>query len=154
MEFKFSAEDEAFRKELLEFVGRELPSDWDGGGRPEEVDWDLTREMRRKMAGRGWLTMHWPEEYGGQKASPIRSAIFNEEMSYTRTPGRDNFGVRMLGSTLMIHGTDEQKSIHLPPVARGEVQWCQGYSEPETGSDLASLDTRAVEEKEKILSNL
>ena len=64
-------------------------------------------------------------------------------MTYHRAPGRDNFGVRMMGATLMIHGTDEQKAEHLPPVAKGEVQWCQGYSEPESGSDLASLSTRA-----------
>ena len=70
--------------------------------------------------------------------------MFSEELTYHRTPGRDIFGVRMMGATLMIHGTEEQRQTHLPPVARGEIQWCQGYSEPESGSDLASLDTRAV----------
>ena len=145
MDFKLSAEDESFRHDLREFVTGELPDDWEGSGRwPEENDWDLTRKLRKKLAARGWLTMHWPEEYGGQNASPVRSAIFNEEMSYLRAPGRDIFGVRMLGPTLMIHGTEEQKQTHLTPVARGEVQWCQGYSEPESGSDLASLNTRAV----------
>ena len=145
MDFKLSAEDESFRHDLREFMTAELPDDWEGSGRwPEENDWDLTREIRKKLAARGWLTMHWPEEYGGQNASPVRSTIFNEEMSYLRAPGRDIFGVRMLGPTLMIHGTEEQKQTHLTPVARGEVQWCQGYSEPESGSDLASLNTRAV----------
>ena len=145
MDFKLSPEDESFRRELREFVATELPDDWEGRGRwPEEYDWDLTREMRKKLAAKGWLTMHWPEEYGGQKASPVRSAIFNEELAYLRAPGRDIFGVRMLGPTLMIHGTEEQRQTHLTPVARGEVQWCQGYSEPESGSDLASLNTRAV----------
>ena len=114
MEFKFSAEDEAFRRELRQFVKDELPSDWEGGGRwPEETDWGLTREMRKKLADKGWLTMHWPEEYGGENASPVRSAIFNEEMAYMRAPGRDIFGVRMLGPTLMIHGSDELKEKHL-----------------------------------------
>lgn len=154
MEFKFSPEDESFRQQLRAFVDSELPAEWEGGGRwPEEYDWDLTREMRKKLAAKGWLTMHWPEEYGGQNASPVRSAIFNEEMAYMRAPGRDIFGVRMLGPTLMINGTEEQKQEHLMPVARGEVQWCQGYSEPESGSDLASLSTRAVRDGDDFVIN-
>ena len=145
MEFKFTPEDDAFRQELRAFVRQELPNDWEGGGRwPEEWDWDFTQDMRQKLAQKGWLTMHWPQEYGGQDASPVRSAIYNEELAYLRAPGRDIFGVRMLGPTLMIHGSEEQKQTHLPPIARAEVQWCQGYSEPESGSDLASLSTRAV----------
>ena len=145
MEFKFTPEDDDFRQELRAFVRQELPNDWEGGGRwPEEWDWDFTQDMRQKLAQKGWLTMHWPQEYGGQDASPVRSAIYNEELAYLRAPGRDIFGVRMLGPTLMIHGSEEQKQTHLPPIARAEVQWCQGYSEPESGSDLASLSTRAV----------
>ena len=154
MEFKFTAEDEAFRNELRSFVDTELPPGWEGRGRyPEEDDWDLTRVMRGKMAAKGWLTMHWPEEYGGQDASAVKSAIFNEEIAYLRAPGRDIFGVRMLGPTLMIHGSEEQKKTHLPPVAKGEVQWCQGYSEPESGSDLASLSTRAVRDGDDLVIN-
>ena len=145
MEFQFSPEDEAFRQEVRAFIQRELPPEWEGGGRyPDEDDWDLTLQLRKKMADNGWLTMHWPQEYGGQDATPVRSAVFSEELTYHRTPGRDIFGVRMMGATLMIHGTEEQRQTHLPPVARGEIQWCQGYSEPESGSDLASLNTRAV----------
>ena len=145
MEFQFSPEDEAFRQEVRAFIQRELPSEWEGGGRyPDEDDWELTLQLRKKMADNGWLTMHWPLEYGGQDATPVRSAVFSEELTYHRTPGRDIFGVRMMGATLMIHGTEEQRQTHLPPVARGEIQWCQGYSEPESGSDLASLSTRAV----------
>ena len=154
MEFKFSAEDDAFRRDLQEFVQQALPSDWEGGGRwPEEWNWEQTRTMRRELAQKGWLTMHWPEEYGGQNASPVRSAIYNEELAYMRAPGRDIFGVRMLGPTLMIHGSEEQKQTHLPPIARGEVQWCQGYSEPESGSDLASLSTRAVRDGDDYIIN-
>ena len=145
MEFKFTPGDDLFRHELRSFVQQELPDDWEGAGRwPEEWDWEFTRDMRQKLAQKGWLTMHWPREYGGQDASPVRSAIYNEELAYLRAPGRDIFGVRMLGPTLMIHGSEEQKQTHLPPIARSEVQWCQGYSEPESGSDLASLNTRAV----------
>ena len=154
MDFKFSPEDEAFRSELLGFLRRELPDDWEGLARwAEEADWDFTRTMRKKLADLGWLTMHWPKEYGGQEASPIRSAIFNEEMSYHRAPGRDIFGVRMLAPTLMIYGNEEQKERFLRPVARGEVQWCQGYSEPSSGSDLASLQTRAVSDGDDYVVN-
>ena len=154
MNFRFSAEDELFHHDLLEFFRKELPSDWEGLGRwPEEASWDLTRDIRKKMAQRGWLTMHWPEEYGGQGASPVRSAIFSEEVSYHRVPGRDIFGVRMLAPTLMIYGTEEQKRTFLAPIAQGDVQWCQGYSEPGSGSDLASLQTRAVSDGDDYVIN-
>ena len=154
MDFTFSPEDDSFRQDVRQFIRQELPADWEGGGRyPEEDDWDLTVQIRKKMADRGWLTMHWPEEYGGQAASQVRSAIFSEELTYNRTPGRDIFGVRMLGPTLMIHGSEEQKQAHLPPVARGEIQWCQGYSEPGSGSDLASLSTRAIKDGDDLVIN-
>jgi 3-oxocholest-4-en-26-oyl-CoA dehydrogenase alpha subunit len=154
LEFKFTPEDDQFRQELRDFVLAELPPDWEGGGRwPEEWNWEFTRQMRQKLALKGWLTMHWPREYGGQDASPVRSAIYNEELAYLRAPGRDIFGVRMLAPTLMIHGSEEQKQTHLPPIARAEVQWCQGYSEPEAGSDLASLNTRAVRDGDEYVIN-
>tara|TARA_B100000029_G_scaffold303771_1_gene296572 strand:- start:193 stop:1368 length:1176 start_codon:yes stop_codon:yes gene_type:complete len=154
VDFQFSPEDDLFRRELRNFVESELPDNWEGGGRwPEEWDWDFTMSLRKKLAAKGWLTMHWPKEYGGQSASPIKSAIYNEELAYMRAPGRDIFGVRMLGPTLMIHGTEEQKKVHLPPISRGEIQWCQGYSEPESGSDLASLATRAVLDDDEYVLN-
>ena len=154
MDFRFTPEDDAFRAEVREFIKQELPANWEGAGRnPDEDDWDFTVQIRKKMADRGWRTMHWPEEYGGQAASQVRSAIFSEELTYNRAPGRDIFGVRLLGPTLMIHGSEEQKQTHLPPVARGEIQWCQGYSEPQSGSDLASLSTRAVVDGDDFVIN-
>ncbi|MCZ6535752.1 MAG: acyl-CoA dehydrogenase family protein [Chloroflexi bacterium] len=154
MDFRFSQAEEGFRQELLDFLRRELPSQWEGPvGSTEGNDWDLTLQMRGKLAQKGWLTMHWPKDYGGQQASPLLSLIFNEEMSYHRAPGRDIFGARMLGPTLMIYGSEEQKRKFLPPVAKGEVQWCQGYSEPEAGSDLASLSTRAEDMGDYFLVN-
>ena len=153
MDYRFSPEDEAFRQELLEFLRRELPTDWDPGGiLPELVDWEFTRQMRQKLAQRGWLTMHWPQEYGGQGASPMRSTIFHEVMSYHRAPGRDVFE-RVLAPALMIHGTEEQKKSFLRPMTMGEVQWCQGYSEPGSGSDLASVQTRAVSDGDDYVIN-
>ncbi len=149
MDFRFSQDEEQFRQDLLAFLGAELPPGWEGLG----DDWNLTLATRRKLAERGWLTMHWPKEYGGQEASPLLSLIFNEEMSYHRAPGRDPFGARMLGPTLMIYGSEEQKRRFLPPVARGEAQWCQGYSEPQAGSDLASLSVRAQDRGDHFLVN-
>ena len=153
VDFQFNGQDQAFRGQLLQFIDAERTDSWDQCDRGSDEGWEETKQMRRKLADHGWLTMHWPEEYGGQNASSVRSAIFNEEMAYHRVPGRDAFGVRMMGATLMIHGSDEQKQVHLPPVARGEVQWCQGYSEPESGSDLASLSTRAVRDGDDFVIN-
>ncbi|MCI0437622.1 MAG: acyl-CoA dehydrogenase family protein [Chloroflexi bacterium] len=154
MEFRFTQQEEAFRDELRGFLKRELPEDWSGLSEADsDEDWKFTLQMRRKLADKGWLTMAWPSEYGGMGASHMMQVIFAEEMSYHRAPGRDAFGTRMLAPTLMIHGTEEQKREHLPPIARGETQWCQGYSEPESGSDLASLQTRAVEDGDDFVIN-
>ena len=153
MDFRFSESEEKFREELTSWLNRELAS---GPGDDEDnsdSSWDFNIVMRKKLAEKGWLTMAWPEEYGGQSASHMMQVIFSEEMSYNRAPGRDVFGTRMMAPTLMIHGTEEQKKQFLPPVSRGDVQWCQGYSEPESGSDLASLQTRAVEDGDDFVVN-
>ena len=151
MNFEFSDEEVSFRKELQSWLKDELkdrPQDTDSDG-----EWAFGLEMRKKLADKGWLTMAWPEEYGGQGVSHMMQVVFAEEMSYHRAPGRDVFGTRMMAPTLMIHGTEEQKKEFLPPVSKGEVQWCQGYSEPESGSDLASLQTRAVEDGDDFIIN-
>lgn len=153
MDFRFSESEEKFRKELRSWLDSELSNRPDDGNPDSDTSWNFNLEMRRKLAAKGWLTMAWPEEYGGQNASHMMQVIFSEEMSYTRAPGRDVFGTRMLAPTLMIHGTEEQKRQFLPPVSKGEVQWCQGYSEPESGSDLASLQTRAVEDGDDFIVN-
>ena len=163
MDFKFTDEENAFRNELREWLKAELAKAPDSNGNNKSVkdryhgnsdeEWDFNMSIRSKLAEKGWLTMAWPEEYGGQDASAIKQMIFSEEMAYHRAPGRDNFGTKMLAPTLMIHGTDEQRTEFLPPIAKGEVQWCQGYSEPESGSDLASLQTRAVEDGDDFIVN-
>ena len=151
MNFEFSDEEVSFREELQSWLKSELKN------RPKDSDsdqeWAFGLEMRKKLADKGWLTMAWPEEYGGQGVSHMMQVVFAEEMSYHRAPGRDVFGTRMMAPTLMIHGTEEQKKEFLPPVSNGEVQWCQGYSEPESGSDLASLQTRAVEDGDDFIIN-
>ncbi|MFQ5874380.1 MAG: acyl-CoA dehydrogenase family protein [Dehalococcoidia bacterium] len=154
MEFRFTKEEETFRRELRAFLKAELPPDWKGTdayGKTDDVEFD--RYMRRKLVERGWLTMAWPREYGGQDASNVIQAIFSEEMTYHEAPGRDGSGVGLLAPVLMVHGTDEQKARHLGPIARGEVTWAQGFSEPGAGSDLASLQTSAVEEGDDYVIN-
>ncbi len=159
MRFAFTEEEDNFRDEVRKFLKSELPNNWDGvaGNNLEEgasdKEWDFALEMRKKLADKGWLTMAWPNEYGGQNASMMKQVIFAEEMTLARAPGRDGFGIRMLAPTLMIHGTEAQKTQYLPDIAKGNVQWCQGYSEPESGSDLASLQTRAVEDGDDFVIN-
>lgn len=147
MQFKFSKQEDTFREDLRTFLTTELPRKWRYGLiETAEEDSDLARKMRRKLADRGWLTLGWPKEYGGQDASPITQLVFYEEMAYHRAPGKDAFGIGMLGPALMKHGTEEQKRKYLPAIAEGRINWCQGFSEPGSGSDLASLQTRAVED--------
>ena len=152
MNFKFSEREETFREELRTWLNTELANEPGENSNPDS-DWEFNLVMRKKLADKGWLTMAWPEEYGGQSASHMMQVIFAEEMSYRNAPGRDVFGTKMMAPTLMIHGTEEQKQQFLPPVSRGDVQWCQGYSEPESGSDLASLQTRAVEDGDDFIVN-
>ena len=131
MEFRFSAEDEAFRQEVRAFIRAELPKVREG------------ESFTKKLAARGWLTMSWPKEYGGQGAPHLRQLVYNEEMAYHRAPGQ-TMGADRVGPTLILFGTEEQKAQFLPAIARDEMTWCQGFSEPGSGSDLASLQTRAV----------
>ena len=153
MDFAFSNEELSFRNELSAWLKEELGNRPQEAGNDADAEWAFGLEMRKKLADKGWLTMAWPEEYGGQGVSHMMQVVFAEEMSYNQAPGRDVFGTRMMAPTLMIHGTEEQKREFLPPVSKGEVQWCQGYSEPESGSDLASLQTRAVEDGDDFIIN-
>ena len=154
MEFQFTKDEENFRQEIRSFLKDELPEDWNGGLSNDDESWNFNLGIRKKMAEKGWLTMAWPEEYGGKGATHMMQLIFSEELAYQRCSDvRDSFGIQLLAPTLMIHGTEDQKKEYLPPIARGEVQWCQGYSEPESGSDLASLQTRAVEDGDDFVIN-
>ena len=144
MRYTFTVEEEELRQEVRTWLTEQLPDSWDGDDGTDE-GWAFNLEMRKKLADKGWLTLAWPTEYGGQGASFMKQVVFNEEMTYQQAPGVDGFGIKMLGPTLMVHGTEEQKRRLLPPIARGEVQWCQGYSEPDSGSDLASLQLKVEE---------
>ncbi len=147
MDFRFESVDEDFRSEIVDFVDKELPWKWSQEDLDPEDEKDsiLVRQFKKQLGEKGWLTMAWPEEYGGQAASHMRQVVFNEEMAYRGIPAGDA-GIRMVGPILMLYGTDEQKREFLPKIAGAEINWSQGYSEPDSGSDLGSLQTRAVED--------
>lgn len=155
MEFRFTREQEAFRQEIRAFVRRVLPPDWQGvdpDAEFEEEWWPLVRRVTRALAERGWLTLHWPREYGGQGRPLMDQVILKEEMAYWRVPIRDAFiGTELVGPCLMLFGTEEQRREFLPGIARGDLVFAQGFSEPESGSDLASLRTRAVEDGDEFV---
>lgn len=147
MDFDWDAADERFRAELQAFMAEALPEDWaeiskDGPG--SEAQLEFSKAFCAKLAARGWLTQHWPAEHGGSDATPWRHAILGEEMWALGEPrGSQYMNVNWIGPTIMQHGSDAQKALHLPRISAGDVLWCQGFSEPGAGSDLASLRTRA-----------
>ena len=146
MDIRFTDEEEAFRQELQEFLRQELPDDWDPLNQVSHSSpqgFPFTKQMSKKLADKGWLTLAWPREYGGQERSIMEQVVYSEEMSYWGAPGTDlgTGAISWVGPVLMIAGTEEQKREHLPPIARAERYWCTLYSEPGAGSDLASLKT-------------
>ncbi len=150
MDFGWNVEEEKFRERVRTFV----TENWDGadpesGEGDEDAGWQRTRVYQKALAEHGWLTMAWPQEYGGRDASYMEQMMFAEESALVGAPG----GQGLVGPTLMIHGTEEQKREHLPKIANAETVWCQGYSEPGSGSDLASLQTRAVRDGDDYVIN-
>jgi alkylation response protein AidB-like acyl-CoA dehydrogenase len=142
MDFRFSEEEEAFRREVREFLRKEWTLTDCDLDNPDH--WNAARELEKKLGSKGWLCMAWPKEYGGLGASHMHQLVFQEEMASARAPILDFQGVHVVGPCLMLHGTEEQRQRFLPAIARSEVVWVQGFSEPNAGSDLAGLQTRAV----------
>jgi alkylation response protein AidB-like acyl-CoA dehydrogenase len=142
LDFRFTPEQERFRAEVRDFVGREWTSDGDDRV-VDEADWERQTQFRKALSQRGWLTRAWPPQWGGQDADQVDQAIYREEMALAGAPDADQ-GVDRVGPSLMLFGNEEQKQRFLPMISRAEIFWCQGFSEPESGSDLASLQTRAV----------
>jgi len=162
VDFRFSEQQEAFRREVDEFIQRELPADWTeeslywpgGYGAIPDLE-EITpaaERFRRRLAEKGWLAVSWPEEYGGAGRSYVEQAIFYERMSYYRAPIAD-IGVLISGPTIMRFGSDEMKKEWLPRIAKGEVRFWLAYSEPNAGSDLASIKTSAVEDGDALVIN-
>ncbi|MBI4312207.1 MAG: acyl-CoA dehydrogenase family protein [Chloroflexi bacterium] len=158
MDFAFTAEQQAWRKEVRDWLRQELPADWQGSNVLEEGDdateWQSMLDFRRRAARKGWIAVGWPKEYGGQGRNVIDQAIFGEETTYSGAPGMNsNIGVLFAGPVIQVYGTPEQKREHMPRITSGEAVWCQGFSEPGAGSDLASLQTRAVEDGDDYVVN-
>ena len=148
MDFAFSPEEQAFRQQVRAFLDEGLRERPAGG-----LDaWQFHRAFVQKLASQGWLTLAWPQEWGGQGAGYMMQLVYNEEMARYDAPAND-IGSDRVGPTIMLYGTDEQKARYLPPIVKGEAVWCQGFSEPGAGSDLASLQTRAVEDGDTFVIN-
>jgi alkylation response protein AidB-like acyl-CoA dehydrogenase len=150
MNFNWTPEETAFRQRLKDFLGRTLPQDWERFSQHGPASPALTEYARNfcgKLAEDGLLTPHWAKEIGGQGLDPWHQTILAEEMWIAGEPrGGQYMSVNWIGPTLIKYGTQAQQDAHLPRIARGQALWCQGFSEPGSGSDLASLRTRAVRE--------
>ncbi|MGE0598868.1 MAG: acyl-CoA dehydrogenase family protein [Dehalococcoidia bacterium] len=157
MLFLDSPEHAAFRAELRRFLATELPAeDWNMRNDRDHVNAEqarFTQEFRKKLAAQGWLTMGWPKEYGGAGASYMTQTVYMEEMSSAGAPGAYDQGVWLAGPAIMMHGDDAQKERWLPGMRSADVHWCQLFSEPGAGSDLASLQTRAVRDGDEYVIN-
>ena len=147
MDFSFSPEEEHFRQELRTWLQQNLPAGWGTPGyqNPKgEGRLAFLRDWQHKMYDGGYVGLSWPKEYGGRGASMIELAIFNEEMAKVEAPGPLNvLGLSMAGPTIIVHGTEEQKKRYLQKILNCEEIWCQGFSEPGSGSDVASIRTKA-----------
>jgi alkylation response protein AidB-like acyl-CoA dehydrogenase len=148
MDLTYSEADEEFRAEFREWLDANLPQEWRSpdfwGSKSEDESFELRREWEAKKARDGWAGIAWPKEFGGRGGTPTQKAIYDEEMNRAHAPITVNpLGLTFLAPTVMAIGTDEQKRDIIGPMLRNEVIWCQGFSEPGAGSDLAALSTRA-----------
>jgi alkylation response protein AidB-like acyl-CoA dehydrogenase len=152
MQLRFSDEDEAFRREVADWLADQLSGEFAalrgrGGPGDEHALLDERRAWEQRLAEGGWTCVGWPREHGGRGASLGQQVIFHEEYARAEAPGRLGLiGEGMLGPTILAFGSEEQKRRFLPGIVRGEEIWCQGYSEPNAGSDLANVQTRARRE--------
>lgn len=159
MDFAFTPEEEAFRQEVAEFLEKEAPPDYrqkrvtffDMSSQPDWIE--NQRKMAAKLGEKGWISLHWPKEYGGQGASPFHRLILREELTRYHSPGYDPIGAGIVAPALLLKGSEEQKKRHLPGIASGKVMWCETLSEPGHGSDLAALEVFAREENDFFVVN-
>ena len=154
MRVRFTPEQATFRQEVLDFLKENLPSDRDQDDDRLRGDLGWSPEFSKKLAAKNWVAPAWPKEYGGSARSHMEQVIFNEEMAYHRAPiGAHRRGVFYVGPILILYGTDEQKRKHLNAITSGTGYYCQLFSEPGAGSDLASLQTRAVRDGDDYVVN-
>jgi alkylation response protein AidB-like acyl-CoA dehydrogenase len=147
MDLSYTPQQQAFRERVRAFMRDNLPEGWGSPGyvAPRgDAYLEFLRDWQRRLYQAGLLGLEWPREYGGQGASPVESAIVGEEQAHARAPQPLNLvGLFLTGPTLLVHGTEQQKRRYLRNILSGEEIWCQGFSEPGSGSDLAALRTRA-----------
>ncbi|GAB7142353.1 acyl-CoA dehydrogenase family protein [Mycobacterium riyadhense] len=148
MDVSYPTEAEAFRDRIRAFLAEHLPAGWSGlGALPPDERVAFARQWRRSLSACGLVAVSWPKEYGGGGLSAIEQLVLAEEFSRAGAPERaenDLLGIDLLGNTLIALGSAEQKERFLPRILTGEDRWCQGFSEPEAGSDLAAVRTRAL----------
>src|SRR3954447_11293638 len=156
MDLRYTEHEEAFRGELREWLAGAVPALPE---KPREDDWDARREYdtgwQRMLFEAGYAGINWPREFGGRGATPTEHLIYIEETERARAPyvGCNFVGQLHAGPTLIVEGSPEQKANHLPAILKGEQVWCQGFSEPNAGSDLASLRTRAERDGDEYVLN-
>lgn len=157
MDFLDAPEEAAFRNEVRTFIETEAPKPAKGMSGEEALvaNWDENQAWFKKLGGKGWIAPAWPKEYGGAGLSTMQQFVLNEELALHRVPRPMHLiiGLGMAGPTIIVHGTEEQKKKYLPGIINGTDIWCQGYSEPGSGSDLASLQTRAVRDGDDYIIN-
>jgi alkylation response protein AidB-like acyl-CoA dehydrogenase len=159
MDFKFTEDEEVFRLEVRQWLKQEIPQKWieldPGIWEETEESWTLAREFQRKLGQKGWLAPSYPKEYGGLELSHMKRLILAEELAYSRAPLSIEVEVTVnwVAPSIMLFGTEKQKKDYVSSVAKGDIIFCLGYSEPNAGSDLASLQTRAVEVGDEYVIN-
>lgn len=156
MDLQFSAEDLAFRDEVRGFLAAELPQHLVDAGRASPspfMEIAQAVEWNRILAAKGWVAYNWPKEDGGTGWTPVQRYLFEKECALAGAPAVPIHGLKLIGPIIAHFGTPEQKAKFLPPIIDGSELWCQGYSEPGSGSDLASLATRAVRDGDNYIIN-
>jgi len=164
MDWSDTTEQAAFRSEVRSFVQERLPDRYRQPASRHNWQHDRSSAIAEEseaamswtaaLGERGWVAPHWPREYGGADLTSMEQFIFNQEMAFAGAPGAASVhGVAMLGPTLIVHGTEEQRREYLPKILSAEAVWCQGYSEPASGSDLASLQIRATRDGDDYVVN-
>lgn len=158
MDFSFTPSEEEFRNELRSWLEENLPAGWIEGTfimPADEKEWaGFIRDWQKKLSVGGWAGISWPKKYGGRGATLLEEVIYEQEMARVKAPPNLNIiGTAMVGPTLLQMGTDDQKERYLEKILNGEEIWCQGYSEPNAGSDLAAIQTRAVKKGDKWIIN-
>ena len=156
MNLELSADDIAFREEVRTFLNENLTPPLAAAGRKATsvfVEPEYTLAWQKKLHTRGWVAPHWPAEYGGTGWSELQRYIFASECAAAGAPPLSPMGLGMVGPCIIGYGTPEQKAFYLPRLLAGEDYWCQGYSEPQSGSDLASLALKAERDGDHYILN-